>query len=301
MRMWDAKSGAAGRVVRPAASGEVVSLAWNRKGGLAAIHDNDTLTIVPADAQALPTEIEIKTRGGSRLAWADDERTAAVPLRDGRVALLDTAQSAGEPTYLEAPDVKDEGWGIAVRPSDRTLFASYTNGDIRLWDLTSQKLIATLANTNGNPRDKVGAGSLSLSPDGRLLATSGGDRFVTVYDIARRATWRTLATDANETRAVAFSPDGRRLAALGADDRLYVWDLAQDAASRYVAVAAVPGRASVGDASKRAEHASWLDWLSNDRIAIATGSAALTVVELDAAKWRKRIDGLASAPGASVK
>ena len=106
--------------------------------------------------------------------------------------------------------------------------------------------------------------------------------------------WRALPTDANAIVAAAFSPDGSRLAALGNDKRLYVWVVAQGATEPYLAAGIVPQhRAIVGDAARRAEYAGWLDWVGNDRVALATGIAAITVISLDPTKWLERIDDLA--------
>ena len=91
---------------------------------------------------------------------------------------------------------------------------------------------------------------------------------------------------------------GAGLPPWGPDNRLYVWDLRPEKAELHLVVGVLPSRTTVGDAARRNEHASWLDWLSSERIAIATASAAITVLELDPAKWFKRIEALAvGSPG----
>jgi WD40 repeat protein len=294
IRLWDAKTGAPGRAVKPSSEFEVHSLAWSRNGRLAWLRENDEVDILPADTQQPVIALGAMIGAAIRLAWADEGRTLAIPQRDGRVALVDTAQSPREqPIYLVASGVNDTAWGVAVDPSGRSLFASYTTGEVHMWDLVTKKFVATMQNTQADRTTKVGPGSLSVSPDGRWLATSGGDRFVTVYDIAKRASRLALETEANEMRAVAFSPGGHRLAALGADDRIYVWDFGRDTATRILAFGAIPSRATIGDASRPVENAGWLAWMSDDSIAVATASAAIRVIRLDESKWRQRIDGLA--------
>jgi WD40 repeat protein len=181
------------------------------------------------------------------------------------------------------------------------LLVGYKSGEIRLWDLISKKPLGSMAGKISGITDKSEDGSLSMSPDGRLLAASGVGPFVTVYDVAKRAAWKPLSTDANGTLTVAFSPDGRRLAALGADNRLYVWEIARDSATLYLSISAVPGWARIHKSAEEAEPASWLDWMSNDRIALANHGAAIAITELNPENWLQRIDGLALPVEATIR
>lgn len=297
IRLWDARMGAPGRVVTPA-GGEVHALAWSPNGLLAAFHENDAISVVPADAEKPVLPLQAPAGAGSRLTWIDGGRTLAVVMREGgEIALIGTEQRAGEqPAYLPSPVKDHEPWGVAVDPAGKTLFASYTNGEVYIWDLASKTLTGSMRHEFAKEHDRVGAGSLSISPDGRWLATSGGGRFLWIYDIAGRALSRTMATESGEAVAVSFSPDGRGLAALGADNRLYVWDMDRDSATRLAAVSAVPSRETSGESSKRLEHASWFGWVTNDSIAVASGTSAITILSLDEAAWTRRAGGLAAGP-----
>lgn len=70
---------------------------------------------------------------------------------------------------------------------------------------------------------------VAVSPDGRLIATSGPDGSVLLWDGATLAPVRTLASHARATWVVAFSPDARELASASSDGTARVVDVASGA------------------------------------------------------------------------
>jgi WD40 repeat protein/serine/threonine protein kinase len=65
---------------------------------------------------------------------------------------------------------------------------------------------------------------VAFSPDGRCLASGGGDGTVKLRDVAGRAI-RDLHAHNDLVVSVAFSPDGRRLATAGWDAAIKIWDV----------------------------------------------------------------------------
>ena len=60
----------------------------------------------------------------------------------------------------------------------------------------------------------------AVSPDGRLLATGGWDKAITLWSLETEKPTRVLSGHTGEIHALAFSPDGRLLASSGA----YKWE-----------------------------------------------------------------------------
>ena len=293
VQIWDAQTGHPDRAVSLENDPEVQDLAWDRAGAVADIDENSVVTVTPADPGLSALHIPIHGSAGQHIAWAEGDRLIAVPLGDGGFILLDPRVPNSTPVRLGAAD--KQAWSVAPIGNTSLLAVSYVGGDIAVWDLASKQPTGpAMRNPQTAPGSRIGSGSLSVSPDGRLLAVSGGDRAVTIYDFAKRSVWQALQTESDSgTQTVAFSPDGHKLAALGNDKRLYVWTINQNDAEPYLDIGVVAHRAIVGDASRRSEYAGWLGWIANDRIAVATGIAAIDVIGTDPTKWLRRIDSLA--------
>ena len=141
-----------------------------------------------------------------------------------------------------------------------TLAAGYSDGTIRLWDVSSHRLISSttwsaaalaLAFTDDGKTleiadpDSVGrwnlangakiatrpltgqvaGGAVAFSPDGATVATGGGDGNVRLWDTATmQEIGAPMSSDPQPVDAVAFSPDGTTVAAASSDGNVQLWD-----------------------------------------------------------------------------
>jgi hypothetical protein len=106
-----------------------------------------------------------------------------------------------------------------------------SRNNIILWDVQAQSRLATLL-----PRSTFQIRGLSLSPDGKLLASGSLDAGITLWDVAARRPLRTpLVGPATDSRPVGFLADGGSLLSAGClrnddvgrctQDAVHSWDV----------------------------------------------------------------------------
>ncbi|GAA5006959.1 serine/threonine-protein kinase [Streptomyces hyderabadensis] len=106
--------------------------------------------------------------------------------------------------------LEDVTYAVAFGPDGKTLATGGQGSGVRLWDVTTGRLKATLTH-----RFVTEARDLAFSPDGRTLAVTAEGR-VLLWNLADRKPSAILADDETgfgaDIRELAFSPDGRFLA-----------------------------------------------------------------------------------------
>ncbi|MFO1501561.1 MAG: protein kinase [Verrucomicrobiota bacterium] len=107
-------------------------------------------------------------------------------------------------------------WGGSVCFNGSPLAIANHQGKVVLWDPARQREIASFQAHLGRTR------CVTVSPDGRLVATSGDDSQLKLWTVSANPTLRG-GTEATGTFWMAFSPNGRRLAATHEDGAVSLW------------------------------------------------------------------------------
>jgi WD40 repeat protein len=107
----------------------------------------------------------------------------------------------------------------AVGDRARVLFVG-NNGEVRHYDYRDGKLLLSVRH------GRVSALGGDVDPAGRLLATSGADGYIRIWDANSGSEIRAIYTNERHPNCVAFSPDGKVLASGGGHGRVRLWNAA---------------------------------------------------------------------------
>jgi WD40 repeat protein len=107
---------------------------------------------------------------------------------------------------------------MALSPDGSVLALSFRGRDyIELWDPIHAERTGVLKGHS------IGVGGLAFSPDGKWLASCGGEETIRIWDAKTLTATRILRGHALGAGTVAFSPDSKVLASGGADGDVRLW------------------------------------------------------------------------------
>src|SRR6476661_7050801 len=108
---------------------------------------------------------------------------------------------------------------VAFSPDGLTLASASFDNTIKLWNLQTQKSIATLTGHRNSVR------SVAFSPDSKTLASASFDNTIKLWNVETQKPIATLRGHSNQVLSVAFSPDGKTLASASSDNTIKLWHL----------------------------------------------------------------------------
>jgi WD40 repeat protein len=122
---------------------------------------------------------------------------------------------------------------LAISGDGTLLAAGGDDGVLRLWDLTTGKLLNPAADgASSQPgstplhRHLGPIRALAFAPRGTLLASASDDSTIKLWDARDRVEIATFRGHVGEVLALAFDADGKTLASGGRDHTVKLWDVA---------------------------------------------------------------------------
>lgn len=164
------------------------------------------------------------------MVFLPDGQTLAV-INGGRIRLRDVGSERIIGTLASEAGL----FSIAVSPDGGLLAAGGSDNRIRLWDPAT----AFKTGSEHYPEPRLLEGhngrigtfrtliwQVVFSPDGRTLASAGGDGTVRLWEVNTGGLLATLQAHPGGATGIAFHPQGHLLATTGLDGRLVIYSLA---------------------------------------------------------------------------
>jgi hypothetical protein len=107
----------------------------------------------------------------------------------------------------------------AVTPDGRCVVSASGDGTLKVWDLESGRVLATLEG------HASGVNACAVTADGRRVISASQDQTLKVWDLESGRALATLAGHTSTVMACAVTADGRRMVSASEDQTLKVWDL----------------------------------------------------------------------------
>jgi WD40 repeat protein/serine/threonine protein kinase len=109
---------------------------------------------------------------------------------------------------------------VAFAPGSKQLATACSGGTIWTWDVGTAETLWKISDMRSH-------NDLEYSPDGKLLASCGGDTLVLLRDADTGNEVAAMQGHTDRVKAITFRPDGERIASASLDGTVRVWDLAK--------------------------------------------------------------------------
>ncbi|MDX6306022.1 MAG: hypothetical protein QOI77_2991, partial [Blastocatellia bacterium] len=123
------------------------------------------------------------------------------------------------------PDHESNVYAVTFSPDGNIVASGSHTGrskpTLKLWNVTSGMELQDFKGFSSTVT------SLSFNPNGKTIASSGGDNSVKLWDVSTGTELRALRAHSNPVSSVVFSPDGKTLASGSkGDETIKLWDVA---------------------------------------------------------------------------
>ncbi len=216
IRLWDTTTGRRIGIINRAQKSAVESIVISPDGQtLASCSDDNTINLWNLKSRKFTRSFVEHTSNVLSLAVTPNGKVLVSGALDG-IRMWDLLQQRPLGILTRFDNSINT---VAISPDGQTLASGDNIGVIKLWDLSSGRLIRTIAGAHYNTVTKI-----VFTPDGRTFVSASRDRTIKVWNVTTGQSVRTLTGDNNWVNDIAINPNGQTLAS-AARDGIKLWNL----------------------------------------------------------------------------
>ena len=218
IKVWETASGRLVQTLKDHTAG-ITALAISLDGKtLASGSSDNSIKLWDTATWDLRRTLNSRTKKITTLAFSPDGRRLVSGSADGALVIWDTPNGKDRPMMK-----RNDSAVLAVAfTTEQELLSTTADGAIVFWDAMTGKQNRVVAGDQAVEEILFA----SLSKDGKLIASSTGNRMVEIHSASDGKLVRTLASHSASFFSVAFSHDGRWLAAGTNDRTIRLWQVA---------------------------------------------------------------------------
>ncbi|RKU22766.1 hypothetical protein C6499_19385 [Candidatus Poribacteria bacterium] len=226
IRFWDSETGLHLKTFKKGY--ETSGLVFSEDGKTLAYAEGLDIRLQDAGTGEEKMRLTGHTWGMHSMALSPDGDTLASGSEDMTIRLWDMRTGAHKKTLNGH---QHRVYSVAFSPDGKILASGSDDNTVRLWRVDTGETERILTGHAGEyegidngPSSIEGVKSVAFSPDGKTLASGGGDNVIHLWDIGTGKRKMTLVGHTHWVFSLAFSPDGRTLASGSVDSDIRLWD-----------------------------------------------------------------------------
>ena len=218
LQIWDVKTGTQIQTITGHNNGTIRSIMYSSDGKtVASFTHRGIMQVWDAKTYSLISTTKVDFQSFRCVDYSPDNMTFAFGYNNGKIEITD--RTSGEKTHTIKHAHTRIVTSVAFSDNASILASGGYDKMVRLWDVSTGKLIDTLAG------HQYAVLKVEFSPSGDILVSGGSNGNIYYWDLKTGNPIRTIAVHTDRIENISFSKTGDKLVSSDADDIIRLWDV----------------------------------------------------------------------------